>query len=261
MNIKDYIESGIVATYVLGLATEAEQKEFESLCKQYPELNEAKRSFELALEDQLLKEAVLVPEGLKERVLGSLKKSPGNNMHRTEREHKTPLRKMNVWKRATVLCILLLLTGSVYFTYFLREKYQKLQKENAELKYSLEKSSYTNPLLAVNPIIQKPSVKWAAMIEPKNSSHCLAHVYWDSVSAKTFLLIGNIPQPLSERHFHLWALSDNQAVDLGVFDIKKQCQLIQMKNVLKATTFIITIEPKGRSLAPSMQAMYATGKL
>ncbi len=260
MNIKDYIESGIVATYVLGLASEAEQKEFESLCKQYPELIEAKRSFERALEDQLMKEAVPVPDGIKERVLDSIKKHDTNNMIRRESEYKTPVRKMNAWKMVAAACIFLL-AGSIYFAYFFREKYQKSQKENTELKHSLEKSSYTNPLLALDPIVQKPSVKWAAMIEPKDSSHCMAHIYWDTVSAKTFLLIGNIPRPVAENQFQLWALADNHAINLGMFDIKKQGKLVQMKNVHKANTFVITIEQKSGSLAPSMQAMYAIGKL
>ncbi len=260
MNIKDYIESGIVASYVLGLASEAKQKEFESLCKQYPELIEAKRSFERALEDQLMKEAVPVPDGIKEKVLGSIRKPDANNMNRGEREYKTPVRKINAWKMVAAGCIFLL-AGSIYFAYFFREKYQKSQKENTELKHSLEKSSYTNPLLALDPIVKKPSVKWAAMIEPKDSSHCMAHVYWDTVSAKTFLLIGNIPRPVSGKQFHLWALADNHAINLGMFDIKKQGKLIQMKNVQKANTFVITIEQNSGSLAPSMQAMYAIGKL
>jgi hypothetical protein len=35
VNVKEYILSGIVESYVLGLATEVEQQEFEALCKQY----------------------------------------------------------------------------------------------------------------------------------------------------------------------------------------------------------------------------------
>ena len=32
MNVKEYIQSGVVESYVLGLATDAEQKEFEQAC-------------------------------------------------------------------------------------------------------------------------------------------------------------------------------------------------------------------------------------
>ncbi len=89
----------------------------------------------------------------------------------------------------------------------------------------------------------------------------MAHIYWDSLSTNTFLLIGNIPQSVSNKQFQLWALLDNQPINLGVFDIKKEGQLIQMKKVHKAKVFVITMEQKGGSLTPTMEALYAIGKL
>ena len=52
MNIQEYISSGIVESYVLGLASPEERVEFEGLCVQYPELVAARTEFELALEKQ-----------------------------------------------------------------------------------------------------------------------------------------------------------------------------------------------------------------
>jgi hypothetical protein len=50
MNVKEYISSGIVESYVLGLASEAERQEFEQNCVQYPEIAQARTAFELSLE-------------------------------------------------------------------------------------------------------------------------------------------------------------------------------------------------------------------
>ncbi len=58
MNLKEYILSGIVESYVLGLATVVEQQEFEALCKQYPEIAKAKLEFELSLETLLTKNTI-----------------------------------------------------------------------------------------------------------------------------------------------------------------------------------------------------------
>jgi hypothetical protein len=58
VNVKEYILSGIVESYVLGLAPEVEQQEFEALCKQYPEIAKAKLEFELSLEVLLTKNAI-----------------------------------------------------------------------------------------------------------------------------------------------------------------------------------------------------------
>lgn len=46
MNIKSYIQSGIVEAYVFGLATPVERLEFEELLSQYPDLHEALTAFE-----------------------------------------------------------------------------------------------------------------------------------------------------------------------------------------------------------------------
>ena len=115
MNIKEYIESGIIGTYVLGLATEAEQTEFEYLCSHNPELREAKRLFELTLETQLIKEAVPLPAGLKEKILKALDNPVSGSTERAEEQPNTPIRTLNVWKMLSAACVLLL-AGSMFLS-------------------------------------------------------------------------------------------------------------------------------------------------
>jgi hypothetical protein len=54
VNVKEYIRSGVIESYVLGLATEAERQEFEQMCAAYPEVAEARDAFERSLEEQLM---------------------------------------------------------------------------------------------------------------------------------------------------------------------------------------------------------------
>ena len=61
MNIKEYISSGIVQSYVLDQADEAERAEFEKLSAQYPELVAERKAFEDALEKFALQHAVVPP--------------------------------------------------------------------------------------------------------------------------------------------------------------------------------------------------------
>jgi hypothetical protein len=68
VNVKEYISSGVIESYVLGLATGAEREEFEQMCKQYPEIAEARTAFELALEEQLLQDAPAPPAFLKDKI-------------------------------------------------------------------------------------------------------------------------------------------------------------------------------------------------
>lgn len=61
MNVKQYLSSGIVESYVLGIAGEQEKLEFEALLPLYPELLTAVRAFEATLEHNALQNAVQPP--------------------------------------------------------------------------------------------------------------------------------------------------------------------------------------------------------
>ncbi len=260
MNIREYIDSGIVASYVLGLASAAEKEEFESLRRQYPELAEAVRLFELALEAQLMSEAVAPPPDLKNKILLSLNTNQ-DSQQKAQTRNTTPLRQMNTWKLVAAACIVLL-CGSIFFSYSTMEKYKKLQVTNSQVSNDPDSSTHIDDVFKkLDPIVQKPSTKWSAMLDQANSSHCMAHVYWDTLTTSTYLLVGNIPKTISDKQFQLWAMQDNHPINLGIFDSKKEGQLIHMKNVDQAKLFVITIEQKGGSSIPTMEAIYATGKL
>ena len=72
MNIQEYISSGIVESYVLGLASDEERKEFEKICTQYPEALAARTAFELALEKQALENAIAPPADLKIKIFDKI---------------------------------------------------------------------------------------------------------------------------------------------------------------------------------------------
>lgn len=69
MNIKEYISSGIVESYVLDQADAAERAEFEARCAQYPELVAERKAFEEALERFALQHAVVPPQQVKEEFI------------------------------------------------------------------------------------------------------------------------------------------------------------------------------------------------
>ena len=73
MNLNDYISSGIVESYVLGLADEAERSEFEHMCAAHEEVWAARNAFELSLEKHALDDAVLPPQQIiKNRLFNEL---------------------------------------------------------------------------------------------------------------------------------------------------------------------------------------------
>ena len=73
MDIKSYISSGIIETYVMGICTPEEKAGMEMLRSQYPELNKAIAEFENELEKNLLAHPTEPGEKTDERILQTLK--------------------------------------------------------------------------------------------------------------------------------------------------------------------------------------------
>lgn len=76
MNIELYLQSGIVESYALGLATQREVDEFEQLLPHYPELKEALRDFEYHLELFSIDNEVPPPPEVRKRIEDRLRALP-----------------------------------------------------------------------------------------------------------------------------------------------------------------------------------------
>lgn len=87
MNIELYIQSGIVESYVLGLASPPEIAEFEQLLPHYPELKEALSDFEYHLELFAIDNEEPPPPGTRERIEERIRELPAVDQ-RNERKYR-----------------------------------------------------------------------------------------------------------------------------------------------------------------------------
>jgi anti-sigma-K factor RskA len=254
VDIQEYISSGIVESYVLGLASPEERSEFEQLCKQHPELLAARTAFELALEKQAMDNAITPPAGLKSKILAELD-SPAAKVITMQ---SAPVQNLNWLKYASAACVALL-AGSIYLNVSLSNKNKNLQ------------SNYNNTVAELSDIkkdIQvlqsNPNVKMAAMGGLEASPASFATVYWDTASHDVWLLANNLPAPPSDKQYQLWALLDGKPIDLGMldYDLKQKKLLVRMKNASGAQAFAVTLEKKDRpDVSTPAGDMYVMGKL
>ena len=253
MNLEEYILSGIIESYVLGLASEEERSEFEKMCKQYPEILQARIAFELSLEKEARQNAMEPPAYLKEKIF-DLIQSTGKVVNMSY----APV-KRNGWLKYAVAACLVLLAGSLYWNISLYNKNKKLQSEFDNTVASLNDMKNDIRILQ-----QNPNVKMAAMTGLEASPQSFATVYWDTTSKDVYLLINNLPRPASDKQYQLWALLDGKPIDAGMIDneyfIRQNKLLIRMKNMQGAQAFAITLENKGGSPTPQ-GSMYVMGKL
>lgn len=263
MNVKEYISSGIIESYVLGLASEAERQEFEALCRQYPDVLQARLLFEQALEKQLLEDATPPSATLKKNIEDALKSEAALEEETFSKPHTTPVRHLSMWRLLAAASIAAL-AGVLVWAISLNKKYETAQQVNATLQRQLETATAkVSELQETSQVLQTASMKTATMLGTQNAPSSFANLYWDTVSKNTYLLINNMPKPASDKQYQLWALLDGKPIDLGVINqaVWQQKLLVRMKNVQNAQAFAITLEPVGGSASPTLESMYVLGKL
>ena len=264
MNVKEYINSGVVESYVLGLATEAERTEFEQMCAAYPEVARARDAFERSLEQQLLQDSMTPPAAVKAKVFSETHPPLAETLL-AEMTEETPVRRLNIWKWVAAAS-LLLLAGAGYWAYTTNEKYNDLLAKQASMQQQLEQSTAQLQTLQQDAEILKHPMRTVALKGTDMAPQAQTTVYWDTTGAKkdVYLLVNNLPQPPSDKQYQLWALLDGKPIDLGYFDVDVQQKrlLVKMKNVQNAQALAITLEQRGRSNPELPEGkIYVVGKL
>lgn len=263
MNIKDYISSGIVESYVLGLASKEEKAEFDRLCIEHPELVTARTNFEMALEKQLLGQAVIPAIGVKEKVIDAIRQQPSVNQTKViTMENVNTNRSSSARWVAAAAVVLLLVAG--YFAYDYRKKNNDLEKELAASRSQQQKldSQLSKLQMVTDPNVAVVNLKGMEKT-PKSS----ASVYWDSTSSSVYLVAKNLPKPASDKQYQLWSLINGadgqlQPTSMGLFDVGDDGKVILKidQQVRKADAFAITLEKRGNTGGPNLEELQTMGK-
>jgi len=280
VNIKDYISSGIIESYVLGLATADDAAEFERMCAVHAEVRQAREEFEILLEKNGLQNSVSPPRNIRSKIFSELQIESDKNqeqnriIYRSQADKEpgtsTPVVKLNWLKWLAAASIILLLGSTALNFYFFNRykhysaQYEQILAQNTELakneqvlKASLQE--YQNSLTHIRDT-NMAIVKMAGSSVPASPDpNSAATVYWDTKSKDVYLLVNNMPAPPTDLQYQLWAIVDGTPVDAGVFDMKDG--IIKMKNIPRAQAFAITLEKKGGSATPTIEKMYVMGKV
>jgi anti-sigma-K factor RskA len=287
VDIQAYIQSGIIESYVLGIATAAEAAEVEQLALQYPEVQDAIDSFCEDLEQKALENAIPPPPGIKEKILQIIR------AEEAEQQTATPLitpaypgtfessadvetartiqfenrRGNNTWKYLAAASIILFIASAAYNFYLYNQFSERSEQYQALL---MER----NTLQANNQVYQTQLKEWnaaaAMMADPnmavikmpgiKGKEDNMATVIWDTKTKDVYVVANKLPAPSRDKQYQLWAIVDGKPVDAGMID--PSCtSMCKMKNIPKAQAFAITLENAGGSPNPTMEQMFVMGKV
>jgi anti-sigma-K factor RskA len=291
LNAQDYINNGSVESYVLGLSSQDEAAAFEQACLDFPELMAARQAFEIALEEQALQSAVAPPAEWKNSILAAIQSenavhhSPvssapipslstvkGEDVNSLKREESNPTPKAVVkelnqgnpnkssWLAAASVVLLI---GSALANFYLYSENQRLQTQQNELlaqnQVLVSRVKATEQNLA---LITNPDVEPIIMKGVPSSPDSRATVYWNKNTSEVFLIANNLPKPNANQQYQLWAIVDGKPVDAGVFEVNEAGEMVnKMKSIPKSEAFAVTLEKRGGSASPTLEAMYVIGKV
>ncbi len=266
MDIQAYIESGVIESYVLGIADDREAAELEQLSRQYPEIRKAIDDFEASLEKAALAGATPPPAYVKQELLTRLADEFREESEAGSASVVALPRRSGFARYVAAAAIILLVVSAAMNVYFYNQfrsadvAYQALLIEKTSLLADNQNSQakalslYQEMQMMSDPTVAKISMQGVA-----GKENSLATVFWDTKSKDVYLLPNKLPQTPADKQYQLWAIVDGVPVDAGVMDA---CTgLCKMKNIPKAAAFAITLEKKGGVASPTMDQMYVLGKV
>lgn len=274
MNTQEYIASGILESYVLGLTSAEEAAEVELLASEHVEIRQAIDDFASSLENYAQQNKMEPPAGLKNNILSAL---DGEFAEETEPEkrkeyipistERTPLRVLTLWKfMAAASIILLVISAALNFYFYSNYKttntqYQALLNDRNTLQannnlFETKNRGLQNSLDAVldSNVVE---VKMNGLPGKENN---LATVYWNTKTQEVYFYKNNMDQTPTGKQYQLWAIVDGKPVDAGMIGTCDEL-LCHMKSIKGAQAFAITLEKEGGSPTPTMTAMYVLGKV
>ncbi|MGN6438202.1 MAG: anti-sigma factor [Agriterribacter sp.] len=268
MDIKAYIESGILESYVMRLTSPEETAEVESMIASHPEIAAAVLDFEMRLEQRLTAEAQTPPAEVKQRLMTVLA-DEFNTTGETQEPGPAPVvgmrRPAPAWKYIAAASIALLLgSGGLNIHYY--NKYNETQASYNKLladRESLLARADANEAKATDAentlkMMMDVAVKKVIMASPNQDK--IATLYWNSLTKEVFLSKHNLPHAPSGKQYQLWALVKGQPVNAGMIGDCGQA-LCKMLNMPQADAFAITLEKEGGSPTPDLTQLQVMGKI
>ncbi len=268
MNIQEYIASGVLESYVLGLANEEEVAKIEQMQVQYPEIKVELRGIEDALESYAFANAQAPPAHLQNQIWEKISAESGVKMTKVIDFDSGQEIDENVQQASKItgffgsylrVAASVALLGSLLANIYLGNRWKESKdnlslaiNENIELQKTSKAQEGMMMPSEVN-LMMNPTTKMSKLVGQKGSENSTLVLAWDTKTNRVYVIRGNLPAAPAGKQYQLWAIVDDKPVDAGMFDIKNNVQ--EMKVVPPAKAFAVTLENKGGSPAPTSNIM------
>jgi anti-sigma-K factor RskA len=273
VNIKEYISSGIIESYVLGVVSDQERQEVECISHIYPEVLQHLVAMQDELEQLSEGWKKEPPAELKDRVMAAIKAEASNEKAEAKIINlNTAAPKSGVsgqWRliaAASVLAVLAMGTLFVTKQNQLSTSESQLQalstdinqKEITMANLETELANYSQEKIF---LLHEETIPVDLAGTP-NSPDAKVKVFWNEGVNKLVLASNTLPVAPKDLQYQLWAIIDGAPVDLGVIDrFEDKTVFSRDVDVKSVQAFAITLEKNGGSPQPNLEQLYVIGNV
>lgn len=267
MNTKEYISSGIIESYILGLASHEEAGILECVMKNNAEVKAAFEEAQKTLEDLATAQSVTPPTDLKsklwnkiqqEQIAEEVKPVVSADIPAAKPQEEVKIQGNSNWKAFAIAASVLFLV-SIAGNVFWMNNQSETKKEIAKIQ--TEKKSQDLAMQKMNQkmeMISNPDMKMVMLKGVEKHTDSKAMVFWNTKTKEVYLNAESLPKAPEGMQYQLWAIADGKPVSAGMYTTEKDSK-IALANIPNAQAFAITLEKQGGSVSPTMENMYVMG--
>lgn len=272
MNIKQYIESGMIEACLTGSASLEDMRELEVLRQKHPEIRIAAEEVQKTLDNYAAMHAIHPPKDLKDKIWTRLsdpkeQETTSQKVEKAVKLESTQTARLMWLKPVAAVAVILLIVSLIMNAYFWQRSNSFSNKITTLEQKITENKDYYTKQIAKNgkslDIILSANMKQVVLEGVDNHKADAGLVYWNASSKEVYLSLQDLPMPPADKQYQLWAIVDGKPVDAGVYKkIEGSSNLQKMKSVSsKVEKFAVTLENKGGSNTPDLSALYVAGEI
>lgn len=276
VDVKAYIESGILESYVLGFASEQEVQEVRCLSHIYPEIAEELKSIQEGIEKMATQQAVQPPVELKNTIMAAIKKEAQIPSSKPQVKQEAKIVTMqstaavNPWKWSVAASLVLLFgVGALWVNTridngAIKEQLAQLDKQKEQDNQVLTAMLVEQERLQeIQKVLTEPSTKTIVLNGTTMEPNAEVHVMWSSNDNKAVMVAEKIAPPPPNMQYQLWVIADGVPKSVGVFTYDELDNMTEPFEVMTTdfTAFAITLEKMGGSPTPTLEKMVVMGEL
>ena len=278
MNISEYIASGILENYVIGIVSDQEKQEVECLSGIYPEIKNELSKLQSSIESMAELYSLNPPENLKSNILSAIEDveqlpadaGPSDSKVINLNDKRVePNKSVLVWKLTAAASVLVIVMFGVALFYSNRTL-NLVADDNSKLESSLnkERAYYKDRLIGLQQekafgeelvkLVNDPATMKLKMMGTEGHEDMEAIVYCDTSTNQVYMSSHNFPAPPKNMGYQLWAIVDGEPIDMGMLDMNMSADSIQkMSSADNVAAFAVTLEQADGSPVPTMDQMIA----